>query len=138
MENIKKGFVFMINTDQYAGNFEREMTAHCTGIVGIDDNTGDDFIPENIPIDFKPVVQQCPDDNGTFRPTECCGYEGESVGIYFYDRPSDAHIAYMKKQAVSFAETKRNSGSEWDKDFQLEIKGFSLVEVKPTLITTEL
>jgi len=31
--NIKKGFVFIVDTNEYAGNFERELTVHQPSIT---------------------------------------------------------------------------------------------------------
>jgi hypothetical protein len=38
-----EGYVFIIDTEQYAGNFEREMCAYCTGILG-DCEVGEDAL----------------------------------------------------------------------------------------------
>lgn len=130
--NIKEGYVFEIQTNEYAGNFEREMCAYCTGEIGIDDDTGKEYIPKNIPIDFKGIIKQCPDDNGTLRPCDVGGEKGHSVLIFFDKKPSEKHIEYMKSQATNFAKFKRENGYEWDKDFELKEISFSGITVKTT------
>lgn len=39
---MKSKYIFIIDTDSYAGNFERELTAYITGVVG-GCEVGDDF-----------------------------------------------------------------------------------------------
>jgi hypothetical protein len=135
--NIKAGYVFQIHTNSYAGNFEREIAAHCTGQVG-ECGVGEEYIPKDRKLRFSDIIQHCPDDNGCERPVEILGKDAKTVGILFYEKPSDDHLEYMMSQAKTFAETRRNSGHEWDKNFELEIEGFSGTEVRPSLSTEKL
>jgi len=54
-----------------------------------------------------------------------------SVAIYFNGTPSDMQIAIMKERAAKFAETKRQIAEKedlsWDKNFQLTIYGFRII-----------
>jgi hypothetical protein len=34
VENIGSGYIFVVDTEEYAGNFEREMCAYATGMTG--------------------------------------------------------------------------------------------------------
>jgi hypothetical protein len=67
-EGPKNGYAFVIDTDQYAGNFEREMTAYLTGRIG-QCGVGDNMI-EKLPIKFDNVTM-LKDQYGTSRPTTC-------------------------------------------------------------------
>ena len=70
-------WAFVIDTDSCAGNFERDMCAFMTGIIG-ECGVGDDMLPlfnecltqygwkEN---PFEDIVIQVPDEHGCFRPT---------------------------------------------------------------------
>lgn len=62
-------FKFIIDTDKYSGNFEREMCAYLTGQIG-DCGVGAEyrelFFKEES-INFDNVINQ-PDDNGCYRP----------------------------------------------------------------------
>lgn len=67
---IKK-WIFVIDTDSYAGNFERDMCAYLTGIVG-DCEIGNVFAElfhEECEVDFSEYLEKRPDEYGVFRPT---------------------------------------------------------------------
>jgi len=68
-------FIFVIDTEQYAGNFEREMCAYMTGQYG-ECGVGDDMArlfeqetdwPENL---FDSITEQVPDEHGCCRPAK--------------------------------------------------------------------
>jgi hypothetical protein len=65
--------IFVIDTDSYSGNFEREMCAYLTGIVG-DCEVGDKFAKLYVQEtgdksdQFGEYVEQRPDDHGCYRP----------------------------------------------------------------------
>lgn len=74
-------FIFVVDTDSYAGNFERELCAHITGQIGecgvggnyredIEDLKEDhyDFDLEKICEWFDDHVMQVPDEHGCYRP----------------------------------------------------------------------
>lgn len=134
------GWIFVIDTDQYAGNFEREMTAYITGQVG-ECEVGSDmfeyYIAETGDKDkekFSELLEHRADDHGCHRP--CTIYStpgwfnngsGEhfketkksnkypaylSVAIFFYEKPSAKIISFMKERAKRFAATKRKMAKE--------------------------
>jgi hypothetical protein len=220
MKNETSNWIFVIDTDSYAENFEREMCAYITGVTG-DCEVGEDFAalyvretgkPTEDGIEFLELLEQRPDEHGCFRPCsiwptrgwlndgdfgaipddefdqdranenyrksqkkyyrdcyngisnldlndervklakwnketvkcELNRLQGEidrcktlvfpktqaynSVAIFFYDKPSEENIAFMKKRAYKFAEAKRKYGREWNKNFKLKILGFRLIE----------
>ncbi len=74
MRNLPSSiYIFVVDTNTYAGNFEREMTAHCTGQVGgcgVGNTYAEAFQQEH-PEEFKALerlIEQQPDDHGVFRP----------------------------------------------------------------------
>lgn len=113
-------YIFVIDTDQYAGNFEREMCACCTG------QTGECGVGEEESKKFKAevgedkwelmmeLVEQRPDDHGCHRPTSLWRTpiylspkrQHHSVAIFFYDMPSEDIIAMMTERAKLFIKGK--------------------------------
>lgn len=106
-------WIFIIDTDSYAGNFERDMCAYVTGIIG-DCQVGEEFADlynkevnagggeESVFIDY---VEQRPDEHGCCRPTYCWPTKGWlSVGHDRAVRKEDwnqeeANKAWQKEQA---------------------------------------
>mgnify|MGYP001576192315 CR=1 FL=1 len=62
---LTKGFGFVIDTNEYAGNFERELCAHVTGMVG-ECEVGIEFVDEQIETLFDNVIDV--EDEGCARP----------------------------------------------------------------------
>jgi hypothetical protein len=103
-QNSKYGII--IETDEYAGNFEREITAWSTGQVGEDDDTGIELAREvvaEIYDLFDGCVGQESDDNGTYRPCEILddGF-ANSVLIHFNAKPTAQQLDVIKERAESF------------------------------------
>lgn len=102
-----KEYVIIVRTDSYAGNFERELCAHLTGIVG-DCEVGDDYVDENIESIFEDVVKSVPDDNGTRRPVSLGGcaktreFTSNDVVIWFDSIPTHEQQALIKERAETF------------------------------------
>ena len=136
---MKTKWRFVIDTDSYAGNFEREMCAYVTGVVG-DCTTGEDFAAiylqetKEEESQFLDYIEQRPDEHGNFRPTSIYKTKGpkkepyNSVAIFFNKRPSDSMISLMKSRVEKFAEAKRNI-TPYNKNFQLTIHKFRLIRV---------
>lgn len=114
---MSKSFLFIINTDSYAGNFEREMCAYSTGIIGdceVGDKQADDFIEtfnKTICDLFERYIEQRPDEHGCYRSTEMYnnsptnGNEYNSLVIYFEKQPTSDMITIMKKRSVEYGES---------------------------------
>jgi hypothetical protein len=124
---------FVIDTDQYAGNFERELCAHMTGHIG-ECEVGSEFVDSNIADKFSMIIASLPDDHGCYRPTSCYpspnSHHNNSVIIYLHETPSQELIDIMKQRSETFQATKRSIGQSWDKDFTMNILGYRLVEFK--------
>lgn len=65
-------FVFVIDTKKYAGNFERELCAYVTGIIGeceVGDEEAKEFAQDHSGDNpFEEIIEMPPDDNGCHRP----------------------------------------------------------------------
>lgn len=107
--------IFIIKTDQYAGNFERELCAYCTGVVG-DCGVGeeernkfiDDYSEEKAD-EMWELLEQRFDDNGCARPVSV-GFPNTTLEIYFHSRPTREVINMIKERANKF-ELKDYKGS---------------------------
>lgn len=90
------GWIFVIDTDEYAGNFERAMTAYVTGCVG-ECEVGEEFaarfkseLGEAAQEEFYEVTESRPDDHGCHRPCAIYPTEGwynNGNGEHFKDVP---------------------------------------------------
>ena len=101
-------FLFVIKTDSYAENFEREMCGYMTGEIG-DCNVGDNEVemfitdyPGNT--DFEVIVTRFPDKHGYCCPVTVCGDEYNDVAIFLETRPTDEQLVLMRERARKFAE----------------------------------
>ena len=119
-----KEYVIIVRTDSYAGNFERELCAHLTGIVG-DCEVGDDYVDENIESIFEEIVKSVPDDNGTRRPVSLGGcaktkeFNSNDVVIWFDSIPTEEQQAIIKERAETFNQIHVIKYS-WNKKIQIE------------------
>ncbi len=113
-------FAVLIETNKYAGNFEREMCAHLTGHVG-ECEVGDEFIVPEVAGLFEGVIGNEPDDNGCYRPVALgCDIKGgtnQGVVIYFDGEPTQVHLDTIKERVKSFTY-----------EDKLEIKSIELLE----------
>jgi len=119
-----KEYAIIVRTDSYAGNFERELCAHLTGIVG-DCEVGNDYVDENVESMFEGIVKHVSDDNGTYRPVSLGGcaktrdFTSNDVVIWFDSIPSPEQQAIIKERAETFNQihvVKYN----WNKKIQIE------------------
>jgi len=109
-------YTLLVNTNSYAGNFERELTAYCTGVIGeceVGEELVDNFNDEiafhfNIPCDyFSDSLEQRADDYDCYRP---CQIERNKDGIYntvginFYNKPTEKEVNIIKYAANKFGE----------------------------------
>lgn len=128
--NIKQGYAFIIDTNEYAGNFEREMTAFCTGVVG-ECEVGEEYVSSDITDIFEDNIQQAPDDHGCERPCEAVHHNGgyNSVAIFFYNKPTEDQIVMLKERAQLFNE-ERKVKDQWNPNSNIEILGFRLIQIE--------
>lgn len=94
-------YKFVIDTDQYSGNFEREMTAYLTGCVGecgVGDEYAELFEKENVDhIDFSNVAFL--NDDGCSRPCNIeitPGWFNDGIGNIYRENCFDEKTALKK------------------------------------------
>jgi hypothetical protein len=154
-------YIFVIDTDSYSGNFEREMCAYITGQIG-ECGKGDkqaSFAGTEIPelvTKFEEIIEQVADEHGCYRPTSIFqspkyGNDGDgkhvvltdenkeqfpwpaynSVAIYFNERPDANLIEVMKERATTFSEFAPQLCNEYL--HHMTIEGFRLLEQRTTI-----
>lgn len=109
---------FIIATDRYTGNFEREICAYITGgrsNCGVGDEYAKMFEKEEGELDLPLFYMN---QNGCERPVEMCDDDSNSLMIFFESRPTENQITLMKKRAKIFGNMKR----KYDKNKMLEFK----------------
>jgi hypothetical protein len=135
----------VIRTNMYAGNFERQLCAHCTGTIG-DCGVGKNYVNaenENL-FDFEyedeaDIILNIPDDDdGCARPCSMWALEGEtytSVIIYFENKPSHKAIDIIKARSQTFLDAVKEKEPYLSKQMAdgFKILGFKLVKS----VTTE-
>lgn len=159
---MSEQIIFVVHTNSYAGNFERELCAYITGQVG-ECEVGDDLaemfaeeVGEDMQEAFAEIIGSNTDDNGCSRPCEIyptpgrlnngvgthfdaapgqTGYPAyESVAIYFDEMPTDEMFDLMKARTAEYAKTEYNRASYYKDRDELFIKGFELI-VEETTVT---
>ncbi len=118
-------YIFAVKTDSYAGNFEREMCAFMTGVVG-ECGVGDivaglfaqEYPGEN---SWEDKVMQVADDHGCHRPVTI---DNESVMIFLNDYPTNEDISFLRKRALLFIMDPRITAS----GIRIKIKGCELIK----------
>jgi hypothetical protein len=132
-----KEYAIIIRTDSYAGNFERELCAHVTGIIG-ECEVGRKFVDEDIESIFEGSVNQKSDDHGCFRPVSLggCnltpGFNSNDVVIWFNHLPTEEQQTIIKNNAATFNAIDA-AMNQWHKDIRIES---ILISVITTEITT--
>jgi hypothetical protein len=103
-------YIFVIKTNKYAGNFEREMTAFSTGMIGecgVGQEAAIEFLNtkgQKIVDEFDDVIYMKPDEHGCCRPTSIWGEpEYNDVAIFFTKKPSKNLINIIKERATIYA-----------------------------------
>lgn len=130
-------YLFVIDTNAYAGNFEREIGGYCTGCVGDCKVGGKEaglFVEkygEELQEVFENIISRKPDEHGCCRPVDILGYgeDNNSIVIYFQERPTKEQIALMKERAIEFARFRDTNGLLRNGQNQnLEVKSFRLLK----------
>lgn len=150
MSEYNAPWTFVIDTDgkAWVGNFERELCAYCTGMIGECGKGSDEaeqfFLDFNILSEdespFVEAVNYVMDDGGCERPVAIYpGGKGETPGktthtavaIFFHEKPTDELIAIMKERAYRFAKERPDGEKFKDlgiRDEIINITGFRLIE----------
>lgn len=86
-------YKFIIDTDQYAGNFERDLCAYVTGHIG-ECRVGDDFAElyiQEVGDEVDDVIQKA-DEDGCYRPCEIepnSNYFNTGMGCHYHISETD-------------------------------------------------
>jgi len=97
----------IIDTDKYAGNFEREMCAYCTGRVG-ECGVGAKYVDEDEDYSiFKETVIDVPCNHGCYRPVSIYSSldnkgSNNSLCIFFESEPNKEHIEFISRKANEY------------------------------------
>lgn len=127
-------YILIVQTDQYTGNFERELCAYCTGVIG-QCEVGDkqramfikDYDEEKADAMWE-LLEQRADDNGCLRPVSMCSPGNKNLEIYFNDRPTQEIIDMIKERAEKFTQEKDWRG----KPRTMKILGFQMIKESTT------
>ena len=106
-------YIFIIDTDAYAGNFEREMTAYMTGEVGeccVGHEGAAQFEEDVHSSDetcgwapyFEENIMQEPDEHGCHRPCSLWSSpdsKPNSVAIFLEEEPTKETVDFLKDRA---------------------------------------
>ena len=137
---IIPSYLFVVDTNNYAGNFEREMCAYMTGIIG-ECEKGDNEaeiaegeIVDDVRNKLDDLIMLVPDENGCSRPVTIYPSkdnmnEYNSLAISMSEKPSKKIIQLLKYRAQEYVMVKPGL-EEWNKSrFEnLKILGFRLVK----------
>jgi hypothetical protein len=127
----------VIDTDSYAGNFEREMRQWVTGYIGEHDPGGLEYMYKVALEELGAKVEEIWDYLGSVNHDEYGrmnvimtnrnGQEGyNSVAIMFETKPPDDLLKLMATRALSFPEARRKNDSmkSW-----MDMKKYKMVKV---------
>lgn len=157
-------YVFVIDTNLYSGNFERQMVAYICGAVGqceVGKKESDIFfnqVDPHVAHILRDNTNQQPDDHGCFRPasiwttprrygTSEGAFDGdpvenrgypvyESVAVFFTDLPTNQQSQLIKDRAYDFVTYYHSEMGRIGDKLLLYIKGFRLLN--QTILTREL
>ncbi|KKL47922.1 hypothetical protein LCGC14_2330690 [marine sediment metagenome] len=143
MSEYAFAWAFLVDTDgkAWVGNFERELCAYCTGLVGGCEKGEEEAYlfqsdfglesDEESPF-FEKVNCYVMDDVGCGRPAAIWISPGDkryaAVAIFFYEKPTDELISIIKERAYKFAEERPDREKYEEKIEKINITGFRLIE----------
>lgn len=118
------GYRFVIDTNKYAGNFERKMCAYITGQIG-ECGVGDK-IAEIARCQISKDILKCLDNNIVFKPDEhgCCrpceiyptsGFYNNSLGFEYVDGEEDKAIEAFRQECIKYGDKKFYDGHAQNK-----------------------
>ncbi|MBS3089663.1 hypothetical protein J4461_02150 [Candidatus Pacearchaeota archaeon] len=113
-------YLFVIDTDKYAGNFEREMCAYITGQIG-ECEVGKEnakLARQEIPdvvARLDELIDSVPDENGCHRPVSIFptpGWFNNGMGGHFRDGQEEKALAHYKQETKKYYEKAPESYAE--------------------------
>jgi len=140
-ENANVPYIVVVDTNMYSGNFEREMTAYCTGTYGeceVGDDKAELFreeVPEELQALFEDALAHPADERGCRRPCSIWRSEGkksyEEVAMFFDCEPTPVMLDLIKQRAVEFSKEGGYNG-------KMIIYSVKLIKRKRTTVDTVL
>lgn len=136
-------YQLVVETNSYAGNFEREMTAFATGVLG-ECGVGEEMIESfstaavaysGLKSPFENLMEGVYDDGGCSRPTTISqNHDGNyhNVTMFMHQRPSDNDLAFITQRIRSYPEYLGASQCEAE---DLEILGIKLNRIEISTVT---
>lgn len=118
-------FIFVVDTEQYSGNFERDLCGYITGTVG-DCEVGDDmaaiFKEETGYVDESPFhVAQVPDEHGCCRPCKIWptpGWFNNGMGGHYQEGQDQENQALEDRNKRYQEEAEKNPKAGWNERCQ--------------------
>lgn len=140
-ENVSVPYIVLVDTNMYSGNFEREMTAYCTGTIG-ECEVGDrqarlfqEEVAEELQAEFEDALAHPADERGCRRPCSIWRSEGKSsyeeVAMFFDCKPTQSMLDLIKQRAVEFSKEGGYNG-------KMIIHSVKLIKRKRTTVDTVL
>lgn len=137
-------YLLVIKTDKYAGNFERELTAYCTGVIG-DCEVGDeeagkfhDEVDEKYHDLFYDYVGSEPDDHGCYRPCDLDELDTttptQSFVIFFCAKPTIEMENIMKERIEDFCANHKDFSGNPD---PIKVLGYEFRTYTSTMSTQQ-
>ena len=121
MYKSESPYILHVDTNSYAGNFERKMCAYVTGVVGgceVGEEAAKIFVEElgeDKQDEISMIIDNVSDDSGCYRP---CGIAQDSqdmynaVAIYFTEKPSKDLLDLMVSRIKSFPKYQKKHGDK--------------------------
>ena len=134
---LQNGYAVLIDTNRYAGNFERELCAYVTGQVG-ECEVGTPDPDYDYEVEFSEKVTQTNQD-GCWRPCEIAVEPTtglyNTVAIFFNDQPSASLMETIEVRSKNFC---ANHHTWMGKPDPITILNIRLVKVTTTQTITEI
>ena len=128
---VQTSYIFVVDTEDYAGNFERQLCAYVTGKIGecevgseeakqfIKDMGLDEYYDEDNDHLFS-FIEQKPDEHGCSRPCATWatpGWFNHGMGGHFRDGQEKEAKAHHKKECLEYM--KKYKGAKLEADAPL-------------------
>ena len=140
-------YEIVLETNCYAGNYEREMCAFMTGQIG-DCSVGNEIAKE-FKKEFPEMYEKFEENirqeyDGCYRPVSANSKSKEGLTIYFFNTPTNKELEFMKRRASEFKYNTwdGNRGSEYGepegKQVDLKVHSITLCKIETTIKRSEL
>ena len=138
-------YMIVVKTNQYTGNFERELCAYATGALGeceVGQKAAAAFQDE-IEEDFWAISDLCEheaDDRGCRRPVSIWNMDGrkyEELAIFLTDKPSDEELKIIAQRIRAYPQYQFENAPSYAKMKKVTLKIKSIKLVKREIKLTE-